>query len=170
MINDFAEVSKLDVAIDAVLTEINDNPGSDENTARIDQLSKLTKIKETLVSLQLKELDLENKKTTETSSADLKSREMELKLAELSIKERQHNFDVQFKMREQEHKEHETSGAYNLKREELHLKKQESEKPDRVSKETWAIIGGNLAGIVAILGYEKANVIASKALSFVLKR
>ena len=41
--------------------------------------------------------------------------------------------------------------------------------PRGVSPDTLAIIAGNLAGILIIVGYEKANVVASKAASFVLK-
>lgn len=39
----------------------------------------------------------------------------------------------------------------------------------RVSGDTLLSVGGSLAGIVMILGYEKANVLTSKALGFVLK-
>lgn len=42
-------------------------------------------------------------------------------------------------------------------------------RPQRVSPDTMAIVLGNLAGIVVIVGYEKANVVTSKALSFVMK-
>jgi hypothetical protein len=38
-----------------------------------------------------------------------------------------------------------------------------------LSPDTLAIIAGNLLGIVIILGYEKANVITSKAVGFILK-
>lgn len=41
--------------------------------------------------------------------------------------------------------------------------------PERVSPDTLAIIAGNLVGIVLIVGYERANVVTSKALTFVLK-
>jgi hypothetical protein len=41
--------------------------------------------------------------------------------------------------------------------------------PKRVSADTWAIIGANLAGIILIIGHERANVIATKAMSFVAK-
>lgn len=41
--------------------------------------------------------------------------------------------------------------------------------PKGVSRDTMAIVMGNLAGIVMILGYERGHVIASKALGFVLK-
>lgn len=41
--------------------------------------------------------------------------------------------------------------------------------PDRISKDTLAIIAGNLSGILVILAYERAHVVASKALGFVMK-
>lgn len=48
-------------------------------------------------------------------------------------------------------------------------KLKEQDTPKRVSADTLAMIGGNLAGIALILGYERANVVTSKALGFVLK-
>lgn len=44
-----------------------------------------------------------------------------------------------------------------------------TEKPDQVSKDTLVNVGGSLAGIIAILGFERAHIITSKALGFVLK-
>lgn len=41
--------------------------------------------------------------------------------------------------------------------------------PKRVSPDTLAIVAGNLLGIMLIVGHERANVVTSKALSFVLK-
>jgi hypothetical protein len=43
------------------------------------------------------------------------------------------------------------------------------EKPEHVKKDTMAIIGGNLLGILMILKYERVDVITSKALSFVIR-
>lgn len=40
---------------------------------------------------------------------------------------------------------------------------------NRVSKDTLLAVGANLLGIVLILGYERAHVVTSKALSFILK-
>lgn len=40
---------------------------------------------------------------------------------------------------------------------------------DRISKDTLAAVIGNLAGIVLIVGHERAHVVTSKALSFVMK-
>jgi Zn-dependent oligopeptidase len=48
-------------------------------------------------------------------------------------------------------------------------KAKDSEKSRKISPDTIAIIVGNLLGIGLILGYEKANVITSKAVAFVLK-
>lgn len=42
--------------------------------------------------------------------------------------------------------------------------------PWRPSADTVALVAGNLLGILAILTFEKANVITSKSLSFVLKQ
>lgn len=39
----------------------------------------------------------------------------------------------------------------------------------RVSADTMAVVLGNLAGIVLIVGHEKAHVVTSKALNFVMK-
>lgn len=45
----------------------------------------------------------------------------------------------------------------------------ETNSKNRVSKDTLAIVAGNLAGILMIVGHEKAHVVTSKALNFVLK-
>lgn len=47
------------------------------------------------------------------------------------------------------------------------LKEIDSKK--RVSPDTLAIVAGNLAGIVVIVGYERMNIVTSKALNFILK-
>lgn len=40
---------------------------------------------------------------------------------------------------------------------------------DRVSKDTLALVFGNLAGIAMIVGYEHMNALSSKAINFVMK-
>lgn len=39
----------------------------------------------------------------------------------------------------------------------------------RVSPDTWAVVGANLVGILMIVGHERANVVTSKALSLLMK-
>jgi len=50
----------------------------------------------------------------------------------------------------------------------LHKMKQEDKLP-RVSPDTIAIVFGNLLGIVMILKHERADIVTSKALGFVMK-
>lgn len=40
-------------------------------------------------------------------------------------------------------------------------------KPERVSRDTIALVLGNLAGVAMIVGHERAHVVGSKALSFI---
>jgi F0F1-type ATP synthase assembly protein I len=44
-----------------------------------------------------------------------------------------------------------------------------SNKPDRISKDTIAIVVGNLVGILMIVGYEQGHILTSKAGSFLVK-
>jgi hypothetical protein len=49
------------------------------------------------------------------------------------------------------------------------IKLKELRTTDKVSKETWATIGANLAGIMIILSHERTHIIASKAFGLVKK-
>lgn len=51
----------------------------------------------------------------------------------------------------------------------LHKLKEKNNSNSRISPDTLALIVGNLAGIVLIIGYEHAHVVTSKALGFVIK-
>jgi hypothetical protein len=43
------------------------------------------------------------------------------------------------------------------------------DKPERIKPDTLAIIGGNVLVAVVIVGFERTNIMTSKALSFLLK-
>lgn len=45
-------------------------------------------------------------------------------------------------------------------------KLKEHDAPSRISKDTMVLVAGNLVGILIIVGYERAHVVTSKALSF----
>lgn len=45
----------------------------------------------------------------------------------------------------------------------------EQDAPKRINPDTLALVLGNLAGIAMIVGHERAHVVTSKALGFVLK-
>lgn len=54
--------------------------------------------------------------------------------------------------------------------EKLHkMKAVEKDSRNRVSPDAILTVGANLAGIILILGFERAHIVTSKALSFVLK-
>lgn len=44
-----------------------------------------------------------------------------------------------------------------------------SDEGNSISPDTLVVVGGNLAGILLILGYERLNIITTKALGFVIK-
>jgi len=48
-------------------------------------------------------------------------------------------------------------------------KMKESVSSNPISKDTLVLVAGNLTGIALILGFERANIVTSKALSFVMK-
>lgn len=50
----------------------------------------------------------------------------------------------------------------------LHALK-ENERPSRVDPNTLLTVGANLAGILMIVGHERAHIVTSKAIQFVLK-
>ena len=52
---------------------------------------------------------------------------------------------------------------------EQHFRAKSKEKDRKISPDTLAVIAGNLLGIGLILTYEKANVITTKALGFIIK-
>jgi hypothetical protein len=51
----------------------------------------------------------------------------------------------------------------------LHKMKEEEERTSSVSKDTLAVVGANLLGILMIIKHENVNVITTKAMSFVMK-
>jgi hypothetical protein len=83
---------------------------------------------------------------------------------------RQIDIDYDLKCIELRQKNSDSLRDKELKEAELEIKVRELDKPDKLSKDTLAIIGGNLAGILLVIGYERAHVVTTKALSFLMKR
>ena len=48
-------------------------------------------------------------------------------------------------------------------------KLKEIDRPERVSRDTMAVVFGHIFGIAMIVGYERTNILTSKALTFMLK-
>lgn len=170
MIDPFNELEALNAAIDKTLSVITKtDPGSNEYTTLIDQLTKLTKVKDSIVSQTLKTLELSNKKEADTRTHELKVAEQEYKTSQDNRTDRLKTEELELRSAELQHRRNESDDTFALKKREIDLKEREAEKPDRVSMETWALIGANLVGIVAVLGYEKFNVVASKAFPLIMK-
>lgn len=142
---EFAEVHKIDGVIDDILTKLSGvESTSDEYSKLIDQMTKLIKMKEIIANLEIKAFEADAKKDDLHNTFDLNERKFEAEQVKI---------------------------ANDWVHEEalIAIKRRESDKPHILSKDTMAIVAGNLAGIALILSYEKMNVIASKALSFVMK-
>lgn len=142
---DNLEPEKLNTAIDEILEQMSGmDCGAEEYATLMDQLTKLYKVKEIDINLKLKTIDTFCKRDDSVLSLRLKEQESDAKVEEMDASRKLKNVDAD-------------------------AKRHEIDKPDRVSKDTLAIIGANLAGIAIIIGYERLNVITSKAIGFVSK-
>lgn len=169
---------KLQEAIDRVLDDMVGIETTDEKYATLaDQLTTLYKALATDVELQIKENDsltkqedaqaaLDQKKAEHTATIGLKKLELEQNHAFKLVEQTANN---ELKHAELALKEAETTASLKLKAVETIAKQDDIERRNRVSMDTLAVIGANLAGIVAILAYERAHIITSKALGFVTK-
>lgn len=166
--------SKLDPVIDNLLeTMIEKECDSDEYGKMSTYLVNLYKAKDIEVTLQLKESEVNNRSDEAADAHRLKREELELKIMEqqqaASIRFNESNLSKELKQAELDLKERETAALIHLKEAETALKAKEFDTPNRVSLDTWAIIAANLAGIAIIIGYERVNVITTKALGFVTR-
>lgn len=168
IIDKFDEIDQLDLAIAKVLSALEEtDAGSDEFSTMSDQLTKLIKNKETIGTLKLKAQELANKAREFEESNNLKATELlskkEFESKTHSLKEK----ELELRVKELVEREAETQETHNLKKRELDMKQQEFDKPDKVSKETLALIGANILGIAMVIGYERLNVIAGKAFGLI---
>jgi hypothetical protein len=141
----FTKPTALSAAIDALVSELsNEAPGSKEYTDLVDQLTKLYKLKEIDLKLVLQEAELLSKQEVAATEATQKENEHQLK-AEIADVDRE------------------------LKELEIENKRKEMKIPFGIKPETLAVIAANLLGIAVIVGHERLNVIATKAIGFVKK-
>lgn len=145
LMENLTEVPKLEEAIERLLEALKDHePDSTEYAAVADQLSKLYKLKEIEAKLKISSYEAVSKQEENDNKISLQTQEFTLKEKEAVI-------------------------DCKLKELEAELKKKQNSAFGKVSVETWATIGTNLAGIILILGHERANVITSKAFGLLKK-
>lgn len=139
------ESEKLDKEITRLIDKMKGEDPTDEKYAKMaDQLTKLFKLKDIDAKLKISAFEA----VTKQKENDEKHR---LQIEELNLKQREFDVDCEQK---------------NL---DADLKKKQNDAFGKISLESWAAIGANLAGILLILNHERANVITTKALGFLRK-
>lgn len=160
---DEIETTKLDTLIDEIIMHMSGVECDSEEYAKMaDQLTKLYKLKQIETELKLKTNDQDIKDRELYANIEVKERDSQAKLKET-------NSNIEAKKEESVLRREELDAKTRLMDVEIESKKDEIEKRKRVSPDTLALIGANIVGIVMIIGHERANVIASKALGFVSK-
>lgn len=157
------ETTKLDGLIDEIVEQLSGLDSADDQYAKmVDQLSKLYKLKQIETELKLK-----------TNDQDLKDRELyaniEVKDRDSRNKESEILSGIRVKDQEADLRREELDAKIRVMDVEIESKKDEVNRRRRVSPDTMALIAANLAGIAVIIGYERINVITSKALGFVAR-
>jgi len=164
IIESYDELNKLNEAIDKLLNSILAvNCDTEEYAKMVDQLTRLTKVKDTIAASLLK-----------AHESEIKEKEFEathnLKKDEFKLKHTQAQNDLNQKLDESNLKREAHESDLKIKNLEFEEKQEKRDHPWRkISPETLVLIGANLAGIALIIGHEKLNVITSKALGFVGK-
>jgi len=138
---------------------------SAEYAKMADQLVKLYKMRDIDNTYRVRTTELDLKREDYQNIQTFKQGEIELKGQELDIRRQ----EIELKRDELESRKFDSDKNLELKDNELTLRREEFESSRKISPETWATIGGNLIGIALIIGYERVNVLTSKAVNFVTK-
>lgn len=153
----------LDDEIQGLLDELSVRAGdSDEYDTIADNLVKLYKLRQVDFEIGIKQEELKNK-----------SEELAIRREELLIKNRElaiRNDEAQAKVSEIDIKSREVDIKRDdlvLRNRELDAKIEEAKSPKPLSIDTIVSVAASLVGLFGILGYEKTNVLTSKALGWV---
>jgi hypothetical protein len=168
------QYDKLDAAIDSLLDSIADVSGdSDEYAKMVDQLVKLYKAKELDSKIKVSEFEAIGKQNNLDAQVQLKQDEINDKKEEFeatsALKKVEVEGNLKLKDLELGLKKQEHDVTAPLKVAETEAKIAETQDRRRVKPDTVALVAANLAGIIMIIGHERLNVIASKAIGFVGK-
>jgi predicted RND superfamily exporter protein len=164
------DVNALETAIDKLLRTLSEGEcGSEHYVTMVDQLVKLYKAKETHIALKLKEIETNLKQNESEASIRTKETETQLKENEFLANIANKEAEIRVKETDLEIRKAESDTNCEVKKLDAQLKQRDVDQPWRVSPDTLAIVGANVLGIVMILGYERANVIASKALGLLTR-
>lgn len=157
------ETTKLDTLIDEIVEQMSGHDSTEDEYAKMaDQLTKLYKLRQIEIELKLKTNDniikqMENETNTDVKVRDSKAKQEEILSKRTALENEQERLERELELKLQ------TMGV------EIESKQDEIGRRRRVSPDTLALVGANIIGIVMIIGHERANVIASKALGFISK-
>lgn len=155
--------TRLNPLIDEIVTQMaGEDCGTEEYAKMAARLTELYKLMQIEIELKLKTNDNSIKQQEMIQDAEVKERDSLSKLKEI-------NSNSQMRIDDATLRQQEMDAKLRLMDVEIESKKDEIEKRRRVSPDTLALIAANIVGIVVIIGHERANVIASKALGFVSK-
>jgi hypothetical protein len=168
--NDLIDPSRVDAAIDRLLDEMSGVSCETEEFAKmVDQLVKLFKAKEIDANIMLKAFDAVGRKIEQDTLLEIREGEFNAKNLENSFKREELEKLQEYRDEELTLKRRMFERDASLKDAELTLKQEAFDDRRRISSDTLALIAANIGGIVLILGYERVNVIASKAIGFVMR-
>lgn len=168
------EPTKLDEIIDALTQKMTEAEyGTAAYTEMANSLTQLYKAKEIDTNIKTKIIETYGKQNEIEAkivqqAADVENKKLESE-SNLALKRAEIDSNRLLKAEELALRLKEVDATVELRGAETELKKVETEVRKRVSPETWAIIGSNIAAVLLIIGHERLNVVTSKALSFVSK-
>lgn len=171
IVEDLIDPTKLDEVIGKTLTQMS-NVGSetDEFAKMAENLLKLFRAKEIDVKAKVQAFDSAVKDTEQERLLDLRETEMSVKRNEIETNLVRLARELEIKQKELELKERQFKHELDTSAIDQNMKIETFEERRRISSDTLAIIAANLGGILLIIGYERVNVIASKAIGFVMRR
>lgn len=171
VVQDLIDPTKLDEVIAKTLTQMSQvGSETDEFAKMAENLLKLFRAKEIDVKAKVTAFDSAVKDTEQERILDLRETEMSVKRNEVETNLIRLARELEIKQKEIELKERQFKHELDTSEIDQNMKIETFEERRRISSDTLAIIAANLGGILLIIGYERVNVIASKAIGFVMRR
>lgn len=161
---DLIEETQLDEVISKVLTAMSEEEcGSEQFGHMAEHLLKL---------YRAKEIDVKGKVLAFDSAAKQvdQDRLTEIREFEANQKKIENQMTLGLRQRELELQQMKLDTDRSVSELDMSIKQDTFEERRRISSDTLALIAANLGGILIIIGYERVNVIASKAIGFIMRR
>ena len=113
----------------------------------------------------MKDLSVLYKLQSEERVSEQKQKEFDLKVKEFQLKEEELEFKREHERNESSYK----AKDYTLKEAEILMKQADLERRGKIRPDTVSMVGGNLAGILLMLNFDKVGAVTSKAMGLLIK-